>query len=128
MEEPIGQVKAPEPAPDQMRDERMWAMLCHLTTFSGFIIPMGNVIAPLIVWMIKKDEYPLVNDQGKESLNFQISILIYLLVAIILIIVLIGIPLLIAILIFDIVAVIIASIRANEGEKYRYPFAIRLIS
>ena len=106
----------------------MWAMLCHLTTFSGFIIPMGNVIAPLIVWMIKKDEYPLVNDQGKESLNFQISILIYLLVAIILIIVLIGIPLLIAILIFDIVAVIIASIRANEGEKYRYSFAIRLIS
>ena len=107
--------------------ERMWGMLCHLSAFAAFIIPFGSLIGPFIVWMIKKDEMPFVNDQGKESLNFQISILIYSIVAALLIFIVIGIFLLIAVAIADIVFVIIASIAANKGESYRYPMTLRLI-
>ncbi|MBD3169044.1 MAG: DUF4870 domain-containing protein, partial [candidate division Zixibacteria bacterium] len=50
--------------PQKVRDERMWAMLCHISTFAGFVVPFGNIIGPLVIWMIKKDEFPLVADQG----------------------------------------------------------------
>ena len=53
------------------KDEKMWAMLTHISTFAVFVFPVGNIIAPLIIWLIKKDEFPLVDDQGKEVLNFQ---------------------------------------------------------
>lgn len=109
------------------KDERTWAMLCHISSLSGFIIPFGNVIAPLVIWMVKKDEFPLVADQGKEVVNFQISLTIYLLISVALIILLIGIPLLIGLGLFDLIVTIIGAMKANEGVKYRYPLAIRLI-
>ncbi len=109
------------------RDERMWAMFCHLSALIGFIIPFGNVIAPLVLWTLKKEEYPLVNDQGKEALNFQISMTIYIIASIILIFVVIGIILLILLGIFSLIVIIIAAIKANEGEKYRYPLTIRFL-
>ena len=110
------------------KDEKMWAMLTHISTFAGFIFPVGNIIAPLIIWLIKKDEYPLVDDQGKEVLNFQISMTIYLIASIILIFIVIGIPILIGLGIFDFIITIIAAIKANDGIKYRYPITIRFIS
>ena len=55
------------------KDEKTWGMLCHISTFCGMIIPFGNILAPLIIWLIKKEELPFVSDQGKEVLNFQIS-------------------------------------------------------
>ncbi len=84
-------------------------------------------LKPLILWLIKKDESPFVDNQGKESLNFQISISIYCLVSAILILIVVGIFLLIALGILDVVFVIIASIKANSGEKYRYPLTLRLV-
>ena len=72
------------------KEERTWAMLCHIATFSGGIIPLGNIIAPLIIWLVKKDQFPLVNDQGKEALNFQISITIYLIASIVLCLICVG--------------------------------------
>lgn len=110
------------------KQERTWGMLCHLTALGVFIFPLGNIVGPLIVWLIKKDESPFVEDQGKESLNFQISFTIYCVLSAILIVVVIGIFLLIALGILFIILVIIASIKANEGEKYRYPLTIRLIT
>ena len=109
------------------KDAKTFGMLCHLLAFAGFVIPLGNIIGPLVIWLMKKDEFPFVDDQGKESLNFQISLIIYALISGVLIIVVIGIFLLIAIGIFMIVMVIIATIRANEGQKYRYPLTIRLL-
>jgi len=109
------------------KDERTWAMLCHISSLSGFIIPFGNVIAPLVIWMVKKDEFALVADQGKEVVNFQISLTIYLLISVVLIILLIGIPLLIGLGLFDLIVTIIGAMKANEGAKYRYPLAIRFI-
>jgi len=107
--------------------ERTWGMLVHLTALSGFVIPFGFIIGPLIVWLIKKEDSDFVEDQGKEALNFQISIVIYAVVASILILVVIGVFLLIAIGILDVIFVIIASVKANSGEKYRYPLTLRLI-
>jgi uncharacterized Tic20 family protein len=109
------------------REERMWAMLCHLVCFAQFMIPMGGIIGPLTVWLIKREEFPLVDDQGKEALNFQISVFIYAMIFAILILVIIGIPLLIFLGIFEIVMIIVAAVKANEGVPYRYPLNLRLI-
>ena len=108
-------------------EEKNWVLACHLSAFAMFVFPLGNVLAPLIIWLIKKDEFPLLDDQGKEALNFQISVTLYLFVAGILTIIVIGIPLLIALGIFDIVMIIIAAIKVSEGEKYRYPLTIRFL-
>ena len=109
------------------KDANTWGMLCHLIAFAGFVIPFGNIIGPLVIWLIKKDQYEFVDDQGKESLNFQISMTIYFIISAILTIIIIGTLLLIALSIFDIVMIIIATIKANGGEKYRYPLTIRFI-
>jgi uncharacterized Tic20 family protein len=109
------------------KDENMWAMFCHLSGLVGFVIPFGNVIAPLIIWTLKKDEYPHVDDQGKEALNFQISITVYILLSVLLIFVVIGIPLLIIIGLFWLIMTVIGAINANDGNKYRYPFTIKFI-
>jgi len=110
------------------RDQNTWGMLCHLTTLSGFIIPFGNIIGPLIIWSLKKDQYALVDDQGKEAINFQISMLIYMIISIILIFVVIGIPLLIALAVFDMIVTVVASVRAAEGIAYRYPLSMRFLN
>lgn len=110
------------------KDEKLWAMLCHLSALAGFVFPFGNIIAPLIIWMVKKDEFPLVADQGKEALNFQISLTVYIVAAVILIFVAIGIVLLPILGLYGLIMIVIASIKANEGEKYRYPFTMRFIT
>jgi uncharacterized Tic20 family protein len=119
-----------KPAPTEStgnKDENLWAMLCHLSALVGFVIPFGNIIGPLVIWMVKKDEFPHVNDQGKEAINFQISITVYILISVLLVFVAIGIPLLIIVGIFSLVMTVIAAINANDGNKYRYPFSIRFI-
>jgi uncharacterized Tic20 family protein len=107
--------------------ERTWGLITHLSALAGFIVPFGHIIGPLVVWLIKKDESPFVDDQGKEAINFQISMTLYAVIAAILILVIIGIFLLIGIGILDIVLVIIAAVKANAGEKFRYPLTIRFI-
>ncbi len=110
------------------RDERMWGMLCHLAAFAGIIIPTaGNIIGPLIVYLLKKDDYEFVNDQGKESLNFQITVTILLFASGVLLILGVGFLLMAIIGIGSLVFTIIAAIKANEGEYYRYPWSIRFL-
>jgi len=117
----------PPPASGPSQDEKTWGMLCHLSSFAGMIVPIGNILGPLVIWLIKKAEMPFVDDQGKEALNFQISITIYFFASFLLVFVIIGIPLLIAVAIFDVVMTIIAAVKANGGEAYRYPLCIRII-
>ena len=109
------------------KEERTWAMLCHLSVFAAHFIPLGNIIAPLIIWLIKKEESPFVDFHGKEVLNFQISLLIYFAIAFVLIFVLIGLPMFIALWIFSLVIVVVAALKANAGEYYKYPLTIRFI-
>jgi hypothetical protein len=82
----------------------------------------------MIVWLMKRGDSPEIDAYGKESLNFQISMLIYDAVAAILCAVLIGIPILIGLWVLNTVLVIIASVKAGQGEFYRYPFTIRFIN
>lgn len=113
---------------DFERQERQWAMLAHLSALLGFVFPLGNVIGPLVVWLVKRDQFPLVRDQGREALNFQITISMYMVVAFILVFALVGFALMPAVAIFSLVMTIIAAVRANAGERYRYPLTLRLVS
>ena len=118
----------PPPAPSASSDIRTWCVLCHAAALLGlFFHFLGYILGPLIVWLVKRGDSPEVDAHGKESLNFQISMLIYDAIAAILCVVFIGIPILIALWVLNTVLVIIASIQASEGKFYRYPITIRLI-
>ncbi len=126
--EPSPTSGGPSPAPGGVSsEERQWAMFAHLAALVGFIIPFGNLIGPLIVWQVKKNEMPFVDDQGKEALNFQITVTLAVIVCLILLVVLIGALLLPIVGIAALVLIVIAGIKANGGEAYRYPLTLRLI-
>ena len=109
-------------------DVRLWNVLCHATALAGFFVPWaGHILGPLIVWLAKRGDSPEIDANGKESLNFQISMLIYNVIAGVLGLVLIGFVILVVLHILNLVLVIVASIQANEGKFYRYPLTIRLI-
>jgi uncharacterized Tic20 family protein len=123
---------SPTPPPpaatgDVSKDAKMFGMLCHLSALAGFVIPFGNIIGPLVFWLIKKNEFAFVDDQGKEALNFQITTSLAMIVCLILTLVLIGALLLVAVGVTALIFTIIAAIKANDGVAYRYPFALRLI-
>jgi len=108
-------------------DERNWGLFAHLAGLAGNIVPFGSIIAPLVIWKIKEPESEFVADQAKESLNFQITIMIAVLISIPLCFVLIGFFLLPVILVFDLVCIVLGMLRANEGIRYRYPISIRFV-
>jgi uncharacterized Tic20 family protein len=115
-------------APQVSKDEQNWAMICHLSALAGFLIPFGNIAGPLIVWLIKRAEMPLVDVHGKEALNFQITVSIAIAVCIPLMFVLIGIPLMVIIGLGALILTIMAAVKVSNGEfEYRYPFALRLL-
>ena len=113
------------------KDERTWAMIGHLSAFSYYITGIGIILGPLIVWLAKRDGNPFVDEQAREALNFQISIIIYYAAAILLcctvILAVIGVPVLIGLHLFQIVCMIIAAIKANDGIHFRYPANLRII-
>jgi len=110
------------------KDARMWAMICHLAGLAGLIVPIiGNVVAPLIVWQIKKEEDPFIDEQGKEAVNFQISMSLYMVICIPLCFICIGAFLAPAVGIFYLIFLLIAAVKANDGHHYRYPLTIRFI-
>jgi uncharacterized Tic20 family protein len=118
----------PAPSASTSSDVRLWCVLCHASALLGlFLHFLGHLLGPLVVWLVKRGDSPEIDAHGKESLNFQISMLIYDAIAAILCLVLIGIPILIVLWVLNTVFVIIASIQASEGKLYRYPLAIRLI-
>lgn len=113
---------------DISQDEKTWGMLAHLSSLAGFVIPFGNVLGPLIVWLVKKDTMPFVADQGKEALNFNITVALAAIVSFILMIIVIGFVLIAIVAVAWLVLTILATIEANKGVAYRYPFTLRLIS
>jgi hypothetical protein len=94
--------------------EQMWAMFCHLGTLATWF-PFANVIIPMTIWLVKKETSRLVNDQGKEALNFQITILIGYAICVPLCFVLIGVPAIMALFLYHVVLSIVAAIKSNEG-------------
>lgn len=114
-------------------EQRSWAMACHLAALSVLVTGIGIVLGPLIVWLVKKDEMPFVNDQGKEALNFNLTLCLLGVVLGLFVLITFGIgallvlPLSILIGVLWLIVTIVAAIKANDGEYYRYPFALRLI-
>lgn len=127
MSDNLNTTPPPAPAGTPSAEERQWGLFAHLSSLIGFIIPFGNLIGPLVIWQIKKSEMPFVDDQGKEALNFQITIFLAVLVCLVLSFVLIGFLLLPLVGLAWLIFSIIGGIKANEGVAYRYPFALRLI-
>ena len=130
----------PPPSPDDVppppigpsREERQWALFANLSALlagllTGHWLGVGCFIGPLIIWLAKREGMPFVDDQAKEALNFNITVAIAALVCGLLMFVLIGFVLLPILGVLWLVCVILAAIKANEGERYRYPFALRFI-
>ncbi len=110
------------------KDERNWALFAHIAAFGAFVVPVaGSIVGPLIIWTLKKDEMPFLDFHGRESLNFQISMMIYMVISFILCIVLIGFFFLWLVPVIDFIFVVIAAIKASDGQYYRYPFTIRFL-
>ncbi|MGB0370806.1 MAG: DUF4870 domain-containing protein [Opitutales bacterium] len=110
------------------KEEKTWSLFAHLSPLLSYIgIPLINIIAPLIIWQIKKDEMSFVAINAKECLNFQISMTIYALICIPLVFVGIGVLLLMVLGVVALILSIIAAIKANNGELYRYPLTIRFV-
>lgn len=107
--------------------EKNWAMFCHLSAFAGFFFPFGGIIGPLICWLSKKDESLWVDQNGKASLNFQLSLLLYIVLAIPLCFIIVGIPIVIFIGFLKVICIIIGSVKAAKGEEFRYPLSIPFI-
>jgi uncharacterized Tic20 family protein len=134
-------VTPPPPPPSDVpgAEERQWAMFAHLSAILGALLTggwafsVGCFLGPLIIWLVKKDAMPFVDDQAKEALNFNITLGIVFLVLLLLSVLTLGIGLLIAVPIYVVLGIawlvftIIAAIKSNEGVAYRYPFTLRLV-
>jgi len=109
-------------------NDKTFGMLAHLSALAGFVIPFGNIIGPLLVWLIKKEGGGWIDRQGRESLNFQITVFIFVIISGILTAVFIGYLLLALAAAFSFVMVIIASVKVYDGQDFRYPFCIRFLN
>lgn len=112
----------------------MWNMLCHLSALSGLIVPFGNILGPLLIWQIKKNEIPSVEKHGKAALNFQITVLIAAVVGVVVAFALsffcVGwllFPVVMLIGLAGLIFAVIAGIKANDGQEYEYPYSLKLI-
>ncbi len=103
------------------REERKWAMFCHLSALSGFAIPSANVVVPLLVWICKKKESEFVNEHGKTAFNFQLTITIFIFISLLISLIndyllMILLPVMAILLIYNLVVIITSGIKANKGE------------
>ncbi|MCX5672758.1 MAG: DUF4870 domain-containing protein [Planctomycetota bacterium] len=125
----------PPPAPPQAgpaaadpaaidRQTRQWAMFLHLSLLAGFMVPLGGLVLPIVIWQIKKAELPGIDVHGKIVVNWIISAFLYAVGCVILVLAIVGIPLLIALGVLGVVFPIIGAVKANDGEVWKYPLSI----
>ncbi|HZO23022.1 MAG TPA: DUF4870 domain-containing protein [Steroidobacteraceae bacterium] len=125
---PSAGAAAAEPLAVPSQEERGWGMLAHLSAFAGLIMPVaGNVLGPLLIWYLRREQSAFVSEQAKEALNFNICVLIGFAVCGVLTLLLVGFLLGMGLLVFWIAATIIAGLKAGEGVHYRYPFSVRFV-
>ncbi len=117
------------PGPSVPDPARSWNVACHLAALTGLFSGVGFVLGPLAVWLLKKADYPSVDRHGKESLNFQLSVLIYSCGLFLISMLTCGltVPLILVLVVAQIVLVVMAALKASNGEEYRYPMTLRLI-
>ncbi len=110
-------------------EERNWAVFAHLGGFALYLLgfALGHILVPLVIWLVKREQSPFIGRNALEALNFQISVTLYSIVVGALCLVLVGFVLIPVLMGFHIVFMIIASVKASQGESYRYPWTIRLL-
>ena len=108
-------------------EERQWAMWAHLSAILLYCTVIGGLIVPLVIWQSKKDTMPFVADQAKETLNFQITILLAPIASWMLVILLVGFLLVPIVVLLHFVLTIVAAVKSGEGVQYRYPFCWRVV-
>lgn len=108
-------------------EERPWVLGSHIGTLLGYTVVLGSFLVPLFIWLSKKEESEVIAEHAKASLNFQISMTVYLFIAGLFAILLIGIPFLLVIPIVNLICVILATIEADKGNLYKYPFSITFV-
>jgi uncharacterized Tic20 family protein len=115
---------------EQNPSARNWAMFTHLSGLASLIVvvPLAGIWVPLILWLAKRKEFAFVDRSGKEALNFQITCVIYSLIAGLLCLVFIGFILLPIVVLFWFIFTIIGTVRAANGDDYRYPLTLRLVN
>lgn len=110
--------------------EKNMAMLCHLAAFGGFLLPFGNIIGPVIVWMMGKGDSDFVNQHGKASVNFQMSITIFFVISVVLILLIgpIAVAMIAGLVLYAVVMIIVNSVQAHNGEDGGYSITIQFLS
>lgn len=116
-----------DPTAMPTQDERTWGMIAHLAALAGFIVPFGNILGPLVVWLAKREHSVFVGLEAREALNFNITLAIGAVVCFLLLRLSIGVLFAAMLAVFWLVMTIIAALKANEGVAYRYPFTLRLV-
>jgi uncharacterized Tic20 family protein len=123
--EPVGETAAEV---DVSSDERTWAILAHASAFAGFFVPFGNILAPLLVWLIKREESEFVDANGKQALNFQMTWTVIIVFALFSLVVGVGLVLVPIVALAWVILVVLATVRASENEVYDYPLTVDLVT
>jgi uncharacterized Tic20 family protein len=108
-------------------EERTYSTFVHLSAYSAFLIPFGNILGPLVLWLARKDQSEFLDDHGREAINFQISMLLFTIASGVLVLCGIGIILLPVFIILGLVMPIVMAVKSNRGEYVRYPMTIRFL-
>jgi uncharacterized Tic20 family protein len=114
-------------APDRDRQVRQWAMWLHLSALAGYLALGAGFIVPIVIWQLKKTDYPELDEHGKNVANWLISYLIYIVICVVLLSVFLGFILLPIMGVLGVVFPIVAGIKANSGEVWKYPLAISFL-
>jgi uncharacterized Tic20 family protein len=119
----------PRPSSGRRRQQaREWGMILHLSVLLGHLVAVfGGIIAPIVIWQMKKDKLPDLDQHGKNAVNWILSFFLYFAISVVLCFVFIGIPLLLLLLLMNFVFPIIAAVKANEGRVWKYPLAIQFL-
>lgn len=124
---PAGMPAMPKSEADLTRETNNWAMALHLSELAGFAVPLAGWAAPILIWLLKRDDLPRLEEHGCNAVNWMISALIYGIISAVLILIGIGVLLLLALAVLGIVFPIIAGVKASNGEVWRYPLTIEFL-
>ena len=113
---------------DVNSDERTWAILVHASAFAGLFVPFGNILAPLLVWLIKREESEFVDANGKQALNFQMTWTVIVVLALFSLVIGVGLVLVPLVALAWVILVVLATVRASENEVYDYPLTVDLVT
>ncbi|ABM23091.1 MULTISPECIES: DUF4870 domain-containing protein [Shewanella] len=110
------------------KSDKDFGLLVYASSFIGYLVPLGSILGPLIIWLMKREESAFVDQCGRSCLNFKLSLLIYVIISGVLAFIGIGFIFLIVLAILDLVCTVLGIIKASEGQVYRYPLTIKFIS